>query len=162
MPCPTPQQLIENYAATVYVIKRQAAGLTHEDSLLLPPFRSNCLNWVLGHIVKGRNEALERLGAEKLWPIEWMAQYTTGSDLELARANALPLEQLLTDLEETQTRLESALNDASDELLDSQIQVDERPTTVRARLDGLHWHETLHAGSLELLRQLAGKDDKVF
>lgn len=162
MPCPTPEQLINNFAATVFVVRRQTEGLTHADSLLVPPFRGNCLNWVLGHIVKGRNEALQRLGAEQVWSQEWIDRYTSGSDPALARANPLPLEQLLADLDETQSRLETALKGASEALLDSEIQLGEHTTTVRARLDGLHWHETLHAGSLELLRQLAGKDDQVF
>lgn len=162
MACPTPEQLINNFGATVLVVKRQTDGLSHADSLLVPPFRGNCLNWVLGHIVKGRNEALQRLGAEPLWSQKTMDLYTSGSDHEFARANALPLEQLLSDLEETQTRLESELKNASETLLDSEIQVGTHMTSVRARLDGLHWHETLHAGSLELLRQLAGKNDQVF
>ena len=47
------------------VIKQQVDGLTHEDSLLQLPFRGNCLNWVLGHILVSRNRALTLIGD---WP----------------------------------------------------------------------------------------------
>jgi hypothetical protein len=32
---------------------------------------------------------------------------------------------------------------------------------VGQALAGLHWHETYHTGQLELLRQLAGKNDAI-
>ena len=35
----------------------------------------------------------------------------------------------------------------------------ERP--VGQHVAGLHWHETYHTGQLELLRQLAGKNDAI-
>jgi hypothetical protein len=33
--------------------------------------------------------------------------------------------------------------------------------TVAEKIAFSHWHETYHVGQLELLRQLAGKNDKV-
>jgi hypothetical protein len=38
---------------------------------------------------------------------------------------------------------------------------EERQQTVGDRIAGLHWHETYHTGQLDILRQLAGKDDGV-
>jgi hypothetical protein len=154
--------LIDDFAATVFVIKAQTRGLSHADSLRLPPFRGNCLNWVVGHIIKGRNEALQRLGAETVWEQATIDLYATGSDLEIARANALPLEQLLEDLDETQACLEAALQNASAEQLEARLQIGNQTVTVLNRLSGLHWHETYHAGQLELLRQLSGVDDQIF
>lgn len=162
MSCPTPEMLIEDFAATVFVIKAQTKGLSHTDSLLVPSFRGNCLNWVVGHIIKGRNEALQRLGAEPVWDQATIDMYATGSDLEFARANARKLELLLEDLDETQARLETALKNASEEQLEAILQIGQRTVTVRSRLSGLHWHETYHVGQLELLRQLSGANDQIF
>lgn len=53
-----PQQLAQAYARNTAIIKMQIEGLTHEESLLQPPFRANCLNWVLGHINVSRALAL--------------------------------------------------------------------------------------------------------
>ena len=58
------EMLIYLYGITYYVVKQQVDDLTHEDSLLQPPFRGNCLNWVLGHIVVHRDKALVTLGEQ--------------------------------------------------------------------------------------------------
>lgn len=162
MPCPTPEMHVQNFATTVFIAKRQTEGLTHAESLIQPPFRGNCLNWVLGHIIRGRNEALQRIGLEPIWDESTRAIYQTGSDPITPVSKVLPLEQLLADLDETQSRLETALNTLPVEKLEESIQIGEQITTVGERLAGLHWHETYHAGQLELLRQLAGKDDQIF
>jgi hypothetical protein len=52
------ETLAEYYGLTYRVIKRQLDGVSHEESLVQPPFRGNCLNWVLGHIVCSRAEVL--------------------------------------------------------------------------------------------------------
>ena len=162
MPCPTLEMLIDDFSATVFIVKRQTDGLTHAESLIQPPLRGNCLNWVVGHIVCRRNEALERLGESPFWDPATIAIYITGSDPIKESSQALPLESLLDDLYESQQRLEAALKSAKDETLERVIQIGEQSVTVRERLAGLHWHETYHSGQLELLRQLAGKNDKIF
>jgi hypothetical protein len=45
--------------------------------------------------------------------------------------------------------------------LSSEIEVGQRTMTMGRRLFGLYFHETFHTGQTELLRQLAGTDDKV-
>lgn len=60
----TAQQLAEAYARNATIIQRQAEGLAHADSVLQLPFRGNCFNWVLGHILESRNTILGLLGAE--------------------------------------------------------------------------------------------------
>src|SRR4051794_4037563 len=60
----TAQQLAEAHGRNVGIIKAQTAGLTHDESLLQLPFRGNCMNWVIGHILEGRNTILDLLGAE--------------------------------------------------------------------------------------------------
>ena len=58
----TPVQLAEAFERNVSIAQMQAKDLTHEDSLLQPPFRGNCLNWVLGHMLSNRDAILGWLG----------------------------------------------------------------------------------------------------
>ena len=59
--------IANTFDANLWIIKRQTDGLSNADSLMQPTFRANCLNWVLGHIVVGRNRALVLLGLEPVW-----------------------------------------------------------------------------------------------
>ena len=97
----TTANLTEAFARNVAIIRRQAAGLTQEESLRQPPFRGNCLNWVVGHLADYRDHILRALGAEPV------------------------------------------MGEAGE------------------RLFFWYFHETYHVGQTELLRQLAGKDDKI-
>jgi hypothetical protein len=158
---PDAETLAQSYGVTQHIIKLQTGGLTHGDSLLQLPFRGNCLNWVLGHILTGRDTALELLGQSPLLMEEEASRYRRGSDPLTSSEQALPLERLLGDLEQSQQRIESALQRISPEELDRVIEFRGSERTVGQALDGLHWHETYHAGQLELLRQLAGKNDAI-
>ena len=152
----TPDIIIRYFKLNHQVLRMQTKGLSHEDSLLTPPFRSNCLNWVLGHIVTYRGQALTWLGGEPVWDEERSAAYDRESEPLLAQ-DALQLEQLLADLEVSQERLEAALTGLTAE--DLERPVDDR--TLAQRLTFAYWHEAYHTGQTELLRQLTGVDDKV-
>ncbi|MFQ5419438.1 MAG: DinB family protein [Anaerolineae bacterium] len=154
-----PQRLISAYKRTTWVIDRQVDGLSHADSLLQPPFRANCMNWVLGHILDGRNRALAKLGLPTVLDESVMAQYASESE-PLDGETAVPLPDLLAALTETQARIIAALEPMSE--TDTAVVTNpERGTTLGDYLEFNHWHETYHVGQLELLRQLAGTDDKV-
>jgi hypothetical protein len=158
---PDAESLIQSFALTHRIIKLQTDGLSHEDSILQPPFRANCLNWVLGHIIVGRDTALELLGQAPIWGQGEASRYVSGSEPILDRERALPLERLLGDLDRSQQQIEAALKAATPEHLAASVgsRGSERP--LGKALAGLHWHETYHTGQLELLRQLAGKDDAI-
>ena len=49
------------------VIHMQLKGLSHEDTLLQLPFRGNCMNWVVGHIVAYRHVIMRLAKAETPW-----------------------------------------------------------------------------------------------
>ena len=161
MAYPTPQTLIRSFDTTHRLIKMQTDGLTHADSLLQLPFRGNCLNWVLGHIVVGRNEVLELLDAAAIWTVSEIDRYVSGSEPITRDEQALPLERLLQDLDESQRRITDVLAPGSPEVLGRAVQTKRGERTVGELVAGLHWHETYHTGQLELLRQLAGKDDAI-
>ncbi len=161
MPCPGADSLIQKLRLTYRVIHMQVDGLSHADSLLQPPFRGNCLNWVLGHIVEGRNGALRALGQAAVWGEDAGARYATGSAPIVSDAQALPLGQLLAGLALSQERIEAALRDMTPDGLAAPVDADGERIPLGEHLDWLLWHETYHVGQLELLRQLAGKNDAV-
>jgi len=152
------ETLSQYYGIAYRVIMRQTDGLTQVDSLIQPPFRGNCLNWVLGHIINGRNATLKYLGEDPVWSEEINKRYDRNSEPITGEAeNILTLPQLLHDLEVSQERIQAALKQISPERLATVIDED----TLEEQVRFLHWHETYHVGQLELLRQLAGKNDKV-
>jgi hypothetical protein len=152
---PDAQSLSQSYGTTYWLINKLVDGLSNDDSLVQPPFEANCLNWVLGHILAGRNETLSYLAAELIWGEPELERYKTGSPPITQEEQALPLERLLSDFEESQKRILAALESISPEAL--AVVVDtrfgERP--AGQHIAGLHWHETYHTGQLELLRALA-------
>lgn len=155
MDYPNAESLGQSFIGTHWLINRLVGGLSNADSLIQPPFEANCLNWVVGHILAGRNEALAYLGAEPVWGEPELARYRTGSSAIVAEEQALPLEQLIDDFEESQKRILAALENVSPEALATIVDTrfGERP--LGKHIDGLHWHETYHTGQLELLRALA-------
>ena len=140
------------------VIQRQLDGLTHEDSLLQLPFRGNCLNWVLGHIIASRNGVLNLLGEASIWNDEEAAPYISGSEpITGPESPHLHLEKIMAALEQSQAQILAALERTSQEALNQP----DGDGTVGDSLSFLYWHEAYHVGQTEYLRQLAGKNDKV-
>jgi len=157
----TPAELAGAFARNVAVLKMQADGLTDADSLLQPPFRGNCLNWVIGHILTSRDDVLEALGEARVMGAAG-SRYARESDaVTAAGEGVLPLAELLAWLDEAQARTAAALDRLDEDALAREIAAGERKTTVAKRLFFLYFHETYHVGQAELLRQLAGKNDKV-
>ncbi len=156
----SPEGLIQLYQRTHWIMVKQTDGLTHADSLLQLPFRSNCLNWVLGHIIVYRDKVLEMLGERPILSESEMDLYQRESAPITAEESAVPLERLLLVLEQSQDLIVAALKEVpADRLAASADEANQR--TVGERIEFLQWHETYHVGQLEILRQLAGKDDAI-
>jgi hypothetical protein len=155
-----PDKLIQLYERTHWIIIQQTDGLTHKESLLQLPFRANCLNWVLGHIIVYRDRALDVLGERSLLTEIESEIYEQGGEPVVDGAQAVKLERLLSVLDQQQERLVTALKDIDSGRL-AEIGDEETPRTVGDRVEFLQWHETYHVGQLEILRQLAGKDDAI-
>ena len=143
-----------------WVVDHQTDGLSHEDSLLQLPFRGNCLNWVLGHVIESRVTMLERLGEEPPWDEQSRARYRHGSEPVTDGSDAMSLEQLLSDFKDFGTRIHAGLDKMDESDLD-QIIDEESGRTLGQSLHFAAWHEAYHLGQTEYLRQLAGKDDQV-
>lgn len=158
----TQQQISKAYARNVGIIKMQSDGLTHADSVLQPPFRGNCLNWVLGHIVEGRNTVLQTLGCEPALDPAVASRYATGSEPILADGTGVaPLEELLRALERSQELLDSKLAALSDADYARETPFVSRAMPLSEILFFMYFHDCYHTGQAEPLRQLAGKNDKI-
>ncbi|MCY4023444.1 MAG: DinB family protein [Anaerolineaceae bacterium] len=146
-------------ARNLEVIEVQTEGLTHADSMLQLPFRGNCLNWVLGHIMLYRDVMLKLAGAEPLREPQHYRPYGYGSDAMQADDEAVPLETLLADLRRSQDRLAVALAALSE----AQLKAEgcDYGDDLRECLLELVWHDGYHAGQTEYLRQVAGVNDQV-
>ncbi len=157
----TTDQLSQAFARNVSILQRQAAGLTHADSLRQPPFRGNCLNWVLGHLANNRDRILQTLGAAAVTGAAG-ERYARESDPVTADGpGVLPLEELLRLLAASQEALAAALAAATPADLAREVPAGQRTATVAERLFFLYFHETYHVGQTELLRQLTGVNDKI-
>jgi hypothetical protein len=143
--------MVRAFARNTQVIKDQCDGLTNDDSLLQLPFQGNCMNWVLGHIAVHRARVLDLLGAPPL-PIPDPTLYDRKSEqLDPQSPGVLQLQDLLTSLDNHETSISDALTGATEAQL----------AEVGRKVFFLYFHETYHVGQTELLRQLAGKNDKV-
>jgi hypothetical protein len=158
----TAQQLADAFARNLMIIHKQTQGLTHEDSLLQPDTRGNCLNWVLGHIAVNRVRLLDLLGEKSILRETETVRYKSGSEPITADGEGvLKLEALLEALEHAQDRVAAGLQRIALESFIAEKQVDGRSTTLGEQVLGFYFHETYHTGQTEFLRQLAGTDDKV-
>lgn len=157
----SPQDLSEAFARNVMIIKMQTEGLTHEDSLRQLPFNGNCLNWVLGHIAMYRDQILTMLGESPIMDGQGIRYQTDSDPMTEADAQTCSLEELLTWIDHTQERLSAALLSMDEAALSRELTRGERKTTVSKQLFFGYFHESYHVGQTELLRQLAGKNDKI-
>jgi hypothetical protein len=102
---------------------------------LQPPFRGNCMNWVLGHIAYNRGPVLDALRVECLPERDGLARYAreseaiTGDD-----EGVLPLDELLATLDKLQARTGEALLWATDAELASTAGPTGRQRTVASQV----------------------------
>ncbi len=158
----TPQELAAAYGRNIIMLEQQTAGLSHADSVLQPPVRGNCLTWVRGHIIENRNTVLGLLGQPAIITPEQAARYGYGSEPVCADGEDLiRLEDLMALLKSSQATIDATLSAMSEEELAVQVESFMGPQTLGFMLFFRYYHETYHAGQTELLRQLAGTDDKV-
>jgi uncharacterized damage-inducible protein DinB len=158
----TKEQLAEGFGLNIRLIKLQTAGLSHADGLIQTPYNINCMNWVLGHIAVNRDNLMRLIEAEPLLSETETQRYKSESDPIIEDgADIMQLEKLLEVLTTGQTRIAAALDALSEADLSDEIQVGERMMPLGTRLHGFYFHDTYHTGQTDLLRQIAGANDKV-
>jgi hypothetical protein len=159
----TPKNMAGAFERNVEIVKEQAAGLSQADSLVQLPFRSNCFNWVLGHLLSNRRTVLKLLGDEQIVDGALVARYEYGSEPVTGEGvGVLPLEQLLSLLDLAQAQIAKRLEEITDkELARPLIVFGTSEQTLGEWLFFFYFHDCYHTGQTEILRQAAGKDDKI-
>ncbi len=132
------------------------------ESLLQLPFRGNCLNWVVGHLVTAREDSLTLLGLPGVLSKSEQSIYGYGSEPLVDASRASDLDDLLKKLDESFNLLTGSLEKLSQSEADRQVEIWKGPMPLWRALSFMFWHESYHTGQLEQLRQLAGKNDHVF
>ena len=145
------------------VIRAQADGLTHAESLTQTDYKLNCFNWVVGHIVSARNDILELLGAEKVMSAEQAERYLRESDpITEDGPGVMAFDELLALLDASEERLEEVLGSASEGSMAEELPVKGNRTSSRAaQIMFWYFHETYHTGQTEIMRQISGRADKI-
>ncbi len=142
-------------------IHMQLKDISHDQSLLQLPFRGNCLNWVIGHILEVRQEWLDMLGLPGIMTEAERKSYGYGSEEITCADQAIDLDSLVKRLDESQVTLAAKLESLSQAELDREVEIWRGKVPLAQALSFFQWHDAYHTGQLEQLRQLAGKDDKV-
>jgi hypothetical protein len=147
------EELIQAYATNTRLIGRLTEGITHDESLIQPPFPTNSTNWVLGHILVSRNESIRLSYGNNLWPDAIIERYVSGSEpITREDERVRYLNDLIKDIHESQERLTCLLRVLTDVELEQDYE-DEKGARARwLYIRSLHWHETYHIGQLEMLR----------
>ena len=152
----TREDLLRGIRFNTQRAKAAVEGLTHEDALLQPPVPGNCMNWVLGHMVSSRHEALETLGQPALMTEAQAKRYGYGSEPICEDGEGiLCLEEILALLERGEEALASGLEKVSDEELAEEVKSFMGPVTKGFMVFFMYWHESYHLGQTEILRELA-------
>jgi hypothetical protein len=146
------EELIQAYATNTWLIGQLTEGLSHTESLLQTPFPTNCVNWILGHILVSRNESIHLCGGE-MWEQGTIDRYKSDSQPVVeGDKDVHQFEDLLEDFEASQNLLATLIGELNEDKLNEVVETTrgEKPRWLHIR--GLHWHETYHMGQLELLR----------
>jgi hypothetical protein len=143
------------------IIRMQTKEISQAESLIQPPFQGNCLNWVVGHLLTSRDTILTLMKLEPVLSPAEMAIYDRGTKPLIDPQAAFELPALLEKIKISEERIREGILQLSDDDLDEATTFGSSNGALGRHIFFLLWHETYHVGQLELLRQLAGKNDKV-
>jgi len=152
MPNPKAQSIIQDYEFHTMLIHRFVDGISHEESVLQLPFKHNCMNWIVGHIVTNRSHVLETVGAAHAWQEDVRALYHQDTQPVTPGSASIRFEALVAYLDESVVLLKSTLEDVSEEWLEEKHSNYRGEKTRYEHVTSFHWHESFHLGQLEILK----------
>ncbi|MCC6795788.1 MAG: DinB family protein [Candidatus Hydrogenedentes bacterium] len=140
-----------------YVMQKNLAGLSDAESLTPPQPGGNSLNWVVGHIVRARNQALTLLGETPLFNDHDFQVYGAQS---FSPTGAISLSELQVRFLSLGSALSGALKLSTPATLEAVAPFS--PTgnpneTVGSLLASIAFHEAYHLGQTGILRRMLGK-----
>lgn len=148
------------------VVKMNADGITHNESLGQPQPAGNCLNWVMGHLISVYDNVLPLFGQKPVMGKDVLRRYDRGAPALQNGAEALPWDALMTAWDQAEERVDAALASLTAEKLDAPAPAPASPRnnpneTVRSLLTLVFFHQAYHAGQTGLLRRLAGREGAI-
>ena len=152
MPTPKAQEFLDNYEFHTMLIHRFVDDITHEESIYQLPFKHNCMNWILGHIVTNRSHVLETIGAAHDWQEDVRALYHQDTQPVTQESPSIRFETLLAFLDESMELLKSTLENVSEAWLEGNHTNYRGKKTRYTHVTSFHWHESFHLGQLEILK----------
>lgn len=161
MQTPPKEAILELLEMNSAIIRMQTRGISQEQSLIQPPYGGNCLNWVIGHILTSRQTIFNFLKIEPILSPEELAIYDRGSEVLIDPAQAADLSKLLKNVKVSEDLIRKGLDSLPKGALDEVTPFGRSSGPLGGHILFLIWHETYHVGQLELLRQLAGKREKL-
>jgi hypothetical protein len=151
-----PQVLAFQFGVGAIVLERNLSDVTNEESFRPPKPSGNTMNWIVGHVVRTRNQALGLLGEAPPFADEDFSAYAAGSNT----GETLTLDELKRRFKTLGPMLDAALRRSSPERLS--VTAPFSPTgnpneTVGTLLASIAFHEAYHLGQTGLSRRLLGK-----
>jgi len=144
------------------IVHDQTKDLVQADTLIQPQPGGNCMNWVLGHALDTLVTILETLGGSSPVDKKSLARYPHGSEPVLQEGPGVwSLEDLLEGFDQVGKTITSQLQMMQDEDFGKEIEWNGKSVTVGWKVFFFFFHFTYHLGQLELLRNLAGRTEKV-
>lgn len=142
------------------VVRKNMEGVNQKESLVQPQPEGNCMNWVMGHLLRVYENALLALGQKPMIEGGGFERYKRGGEAMKNPEDAMEITKLMEDWDEATKRLDAGLASLTVELLDEKapfLPGKDPNETVRTRLTTILFHQGYHAGQLGLLRRIAGK-----
>jgi hypothetical protein len=152
-----PQVLAFQFGIGGFVLERNIATVTNEESLRPPKPGGNTMNWIVGHVVRTRNQALGLLGEKPPFDDSDFAMYgASGPNV----GEILALDELKRRFDTLAPLLDGALKRSSPQQLSAAAPFS--PTsnpkeTIGTLLASIAFHEAYHLGQTGSSRRLLGK-----
>jgi uncharacterized damage-inducible protein DinB len=139
------------------VVNKNCEDITHQESLIRPQSEGHSFNWVLGHMVRTRNDVLQLVGKRPLYSKSKLDVYTPKG---FAPEKAMDVRELHNAFNVLQNELKDSIKTISEEALlkPASLTPDkDSGDTVGSILWTVLWHEAYHAGQLGIIRRVVGK-----
>jgi uncharacterized damage-inducible protein DinB len=156
-----PKVLAFQFGLGGFVIQRNLEGVSHEDSLRPLNPGGNSLNWIVGHLVRTRNDVLQLLGGPPMFAPSELAVYEAG---RFAPEQALSIDELKRRFDAIGPALTAALERATPEQLSNKAPLSPSGNpneTIGSLLASIAFHEAYHLGQTGLARRLLGKQGAI-
>ena len=150
-----PHVLAFQFDVGAFVLGRNLAAVSNQESLRPPQPGGNTMDWIVGHVVRTRNQALGLLGGTSLFDDAEFEAYGAAST-----AAPLALDELKRRFDAIGPALDAALKRTSPQQLSMTAPFS--PTgnpneTIGTLLASIAFHEAYHLGQTGLSRRLLGK-----